>query len=394
VHGAVRSSVMADDTKMKRVLETVLGRPITEGNQVEILRNGHEIFPSMLEAIGKAERSIEFLTFIYWTGNIGRIFAEAMAERAQAGVRVRVLLDAMGAWRLDTDIPEIMSNAGCDVRWFRPVDSKDALHANNRTHRKVMVVDEAVGFTGGVGIADEWDGDARDEAEWRDTHFRVVGPALDGLRAAFLDNWAETGSDLIDYEVDQFPIAPRDGSLDVQVVLGMAEAGNSDIWNLFRVLIDCAESELRIATAYFTPDDEIMDRLCDAANRGVRVQIMVPGPHADKRFVQVASEKEYDRLLGCGIELHSFQPSMLHAKIMLIDGIMSVVGSANFNKRSTEHDDEVVMVVFDEGFTAELGRHYDEDLERCVDLDPDRWEDRGALQRLQERLADAIDGWL
>ena len=385
---------MADQVKMKRVLESVLGRPISEGNQIDILRNGHEIFPAMLQAIGRAERTIELLTFIYWTGDIGTVFAEALADRARAGVRVRVLLDAMGAWHLDTGVVEAMTNAGCDVRWFRPISKEDALNANNRTHRKVLICDELVSFTGGVGIADEWDGDARDETEWRDTHFRVVGPATDGLRAAFLDNWAETGTDLIDYEIDRFPVQPRDGDLDVQVVLGMAEAGNSDIWNLYRVLIDCAEHELRISTAYFTPDDEIMGRLCDAADRGVRVQVMVPGPHADKRFVQVAGEKDYERLLGCGVELHAFQPSMLHAKILLIDGMISVVGSANFNKRSTEYDDEVVLVVFDEGFTATLGRHYDDDLERCVDLDPERWEDRGALQRLQEFLADAVDGWL
>ena len=379
---------------MKRVLETVLGRPITERNSVKILRNGNEIFPAMLDAIRSAERSIDFLTFIYWTGDIGRTFAEALAERAKAGVRVRVLLDAMGAWKLDTDVTDLMSDAGCDVRWFRPVDKKDALNANNRTHRKVMICDELVGFTGGVGIADEWDGDARDETEWRDTHFEVVGPAVDGLRASFLDNWAETGTDLIDYDIDDFPRQPRDGDLDIQVVLGVAEAGNSDIWNLFRILIDCAEEELRISTAYFTPDEEIIDRLCEAAKRGVRVQVMVPGPHADKRFVQVAGEKEYQQLLDCGVEINSFQPSMLHAKICLIDGIITVVGSANFNKRSTEFDDEVVMVIFDEAFTAELGRQYDEDLERCVDLDPARWEDRGILQRLQEKLSTLIDDWL
>ena len=379
---------------MKRVLESVLGRPVTEGNDIEILRNGHEIFPAMLEAIGKAERSIDLLTFIYWTGEIGTIFAEALADRARNGVRVRVLLDAMGAWHLDTKVTDVMSDAGCDVRWFRQLDKKDALNANNRTHRKVLVVDELTSFTGGVGIADEWNGDARDESEWRDTHFKVVGPATDGLRAAFLDNWAETGTDLIDYEIDEFPLQPRTGDLDVQVVLGMAEAGNSDIWNLFRVLIDCAEHELRISTAYFTPDDEIISRLCDAADRGVRVDVMVPGPHADKRFVQVAGEKQYERLLGCGVHIHSFQPSMLHAKIVLIDGIMTVVGSANFNKRSTEFDDEVVLVVFDEAFTAELGRHYEEDLERCKDLDPSRWEDRSMLQRLQEKLSSLVDDWL
>ena len=379
---------------MKRVLETVLGRPITEGNSVEILRNGNEIFPAMLDAIRNAQHSIDLLTFIYWTGDIGKEFAEALAERARAGVRVRVLLDAMGAWKLDTDVTDIMSDAGCEVRWFRPVKKEDALNANNRTHRKVLICDEIVSFTGGVGIADEWNGDARDETEWRDTHFKVTGPATDGLRAAFLDNWAETGTDLIDLDVDQFPVQPRSGDLDVQVVLGMAEAGNSDIWNLFRVLIDCAEHRLRISTAYFTPDDNIIRRLCEAGERGVDVQVMVPGPHADKRFVQVAGEKEYQELLDCGVEISSFQPSMLHAKIVTIDGHLSVVGSANFNKRSTEYDDEVVLVIFDEGITAELDRHMDEDLERCVALDPERWEDRSVLQRLQEKAASLVDGWL
>ena len=379
---------------MKRVLESVLGRPITEGNSIEILRNGNEIFPAMLDAIRSSEHSIDLLTFIYWTGDIGREFAEALAERAQAGVRVRVLLDAMGAWKLDTDVTDVMSDAGCDVRWFRPVKREDALNANNRTHRKVLICDEIVSFTGGVGIADEWNGDARDETEWRDTHFKVTGPATDGLRAAFLDNWAETGTDLIDMDVDRFPVQPRSGDLDVQVVLGMAEAGNSDIWNLFRVLIDCAEHRLRISTAYFTPDENIIRRLCEAGQRGVEVQVMVPGPHADKRFVQVAGEKEYQELLDCGVEISSFQPSMLHAKIVTIDGHLSVVGSANFNKRSTEYDDEVVLVIFDEGITAELDRHMDEDLERCVALDPERWEDRSVLQRLQEKVASLVDGWL
>ena len=379
---------------MKRVLETVLGRAITEGNEIEILRNGNEIFPAMLDAIRAAERSVDFLTFIYWTGDIGRQFAEALAERARDGVRVRVLLDALGAWKLDTDVTDIMSDAGCDVRWFRPVKKKDALNANNRTHRKVMICDETVSFTGGVGIADEWDGDARDETEWRDTHFKIVGPATDGLRAAFLDNWAETGTDLVDLDVDEFPVQPRDGSLPVQVVLGVAEAGNSDIWNLFRVLIDCTERRLRVSTAYFTPDEEIVRHLCEAGRRGVDVQIMVPGPHADKRFVQLAGEKEYGELLECGIGIHSFQPSMLHAKIVTVDGHLSVIGSANFNKRSTEYDEEVVLVVFDRDFTAELDRHMDEDLERCEALDLDRWEDRGILQRVQERATSVIDGWL
>lgn len=385
---------MASQVKMKRVLETVLGRAITSGNSVDILRNGNEIFPAMLDAIAESKRSVDFLTFIYWTGDIGKQFAECLAERARAGVRVRVLLDAMGAWSLDTNLVEIMEGAGCDVRWFRPVDKKTALHANNRTHRKVLICDELTGFTGGVGIADEWDGDARDETEWRDTHFRLIGPAVDGLRAAFLDNWAETGTDLIDFDIDQFPMQPASGDVDIQVVLGMAEAGNSDIWNLFRVLIECAQERLRISTAYFTPDENIIALLCDAAERGVQVEVMVPGPGADKRFVQVAGEAEYEQLLAAGVKTYCFQPSMLHAKILTLDGQLSVIGSANFNRRSTEHDDEVALVLFDEGITAELDRHMDEDLERSAELDLDRWQDRNVLQRLQEKVSSLVDGWL
>lgn len=379
---------------MQRTLQAILGVPVTSGNSIEILQNGDEIFPAMLHAIAEAERSIDLLTFIYWNGEIGKVFANQLSERARAGVRVRVLLDAAGAWDLDESLVERMCDAGCDVRFFRPIKAAEALTANNRTHRKVLICDEAVSFTGGVGIADEWCGDARDEQEWRDTHFRIVGPATDGLRAAFLDNWAETGPDLVDPSFDHFPAQPRPGDIDIQVVKGMAEAGNSDIWNLFRVLIEMAETRLRISTAYFTPDDEILRLLCEAADRGVEVQVMVPGPHADKRVVQVASEGDYAPLLEAGVEVHCFQPAMLHAKVLTIDGVAAVVGSANFNQRSTEFDDEVVMVVFDEGITAALDEQYDADLPRCEPLDLERWNDRSLLQRMQEKAVSVVDGLL
>lgn len=372
----------------------MLGVPFTRGNSIDVLKNGDEIFPAMLEAIDGAERSIDFLTFIYWNGDIGWEFANRLAAKARDGVRVRVLLDAAGAWELDDEIVQVMSDAGCDTRWFRPIKSQAPLSANNRTHRKVLVVDETVSFTGGVGIADEWRGDARDETEWRDTHFRVIGPATIGLRAAFLDNWAETGRDLLHDERDQFPDQPTPGDLWVQVIKGVAEAGNSDIWNLFRVLIDCAETSLRISTAYFTPDDEICRRLCEAAERGVRVQVMVPGPHADKRLVQLAAEANYQQLLDAGVETYSFQPSMLHTKVFTVDGSLATFGSANLNKRSTKFDDEVVVVVFDDELTSVLDRHMDEDLERCERIDAEKWQDRGLFQRAKEGAIQAVDGLL
>jgi len=378
----------------RRMLEAVLGVSVSSGNRVDVLKNGDEIFPAMLEAIDAAERSIDFLTFIYWNGEVGERFAEHLSAKARQGVRVRVILDAAGAWELDTDLVDGMTEAGCDVRWFRPIKARGALQANNRTHRKLLICDEVLGFTGGVGIADEWSGDARGEGEWRDTHFRVRGPAVSGLRGAFFDNWAETGTDLVDKAVDTFPEQPRAGDLDVQVVKGVAEAGNSDVWNLFRALIDCADDCIRICTAYFTPDEEITRRLKDAAERGVDVQVLVPGPHADKRFVQVASEAGFEELLEAGVKICTFMPSMLHAKVMTIDGSLAVVGSANFNRRSTQYDDEVVMVLFDEGIAALLDRHMDEDLARSEPIDLADWEERGLLQRVQEKAVKVIDGLL
>lgn len=382
-----------DTQRTKRMLEAVLGVPVTTGNQIEVLKNGDQIFPAMFDAIDSAERSIDFLTFVYWNGEIGKEFARHLSAKAKEGVRVRVLLDAAGAWELDTEVVDGMDEAGCDVRWFRPIKARGALQANNRTHRKLLVCDEEVAFTGGVGIADVWTGDARNEDEWRDTHFRVTGPAVAGLRGAFFDNWAETGTDLVD-EVDRFPDLPCVGPYDVQVIKGVAEAGNSDVWNLFRLLVDCAQERIRITTAYFTPDEEIRRRLIAAAERGVSVEILVPGPHADKRLVQVASEATFRELLDAGVRICTFQPSMLHAKVLTADGSVCVVGSANMNQRSTEYDDEVCLVIFDEDLTALLDGHTDEDLKRAEPVDLEDWEKRGLLQRVQEKAVQVVDGLL
>jgi cardiolipin synthase len=382
-----------DSERTKRMLEAVLGVPVTTGNEIEVLKNGDQIFPAMFEAIDAAERSIDFLTFVYWNGDIGKEFADHLSAKARAGVRVRVLLDAAGAWELDTEVVDGMDEAGCDVRWFRPIKARGALQANNRTHRKLLVCDEVVAFTGGVGIADVWTGDARKEDEWRDTHFRLVGPAVAGLRGAFFDNWAETGTDLVD-EVDLFPELVGNGHYDVQVIKGVAEAGNSDVWNLFRLLIDCAQERIRITTAYFTPDEEILRRLVSAAERGVEVEVLVPGPHADKRLVQVASESSFRELLDANVQICTFQPSMLHAKILTADGSVCVVGSANMNQRSTEYDDEVCLVIFDEGMTALLDGHMDDDLKRAEPVDLEEWEQRGLLQRVQEKAVQVVDGLL
>lgn len=381
------SAAVTDRTKaVRRTLEGIIGVPMTEGNGVEILRNGDQIFPVMLEAIAAARHTIDFLTFVYWRGEIGTRFAEALSERARAGVRVRLLLDGWGCHPIERPLVDEMEDAGVQVRWFRPLKHFEPNKMNHRTHRKVVIVDESIGFTGGVGIADEWQGDARDASEWRDTHFKVRGPAVDGLRAAFLDNWAETDDVLFDTSVDRFPPQEQPGESVIQCVRGASEAGMSDVSTLFNALLQLAEKRVRIATAYFVPDGAMNERLCAAADRGVEVEILLPGPNADKRFVQLAGEASYAELLDHGINLWQFQPSMLHAKVMTVDGILAMVGSANVNARSTELDEEINLVVLDDDVVATLDEQFDEDLERSDRVKPGDWEDRSLTQRVMEGL--------
>ncbi len=379
-------------TRVRRTLEGVLGIPATEGNSIDVLRNGDEIFPALFEAVDGAERTIDFLTFVYWQGEIGTELAGRLCARARDGLRVRVLLDGFGCRTIDRSLVEDMERDGVDVRWFRPLYRFRPAEVNHRTHRKVLVVDEDVAFTGGVGIADLWRGDARNEHEWRDTHFRVRGPTVDGLRAAFLDNWAENTPELFT-DVDQFPEQPPVGDTVVQCVRSASETGWSDVDNLFRTLLQLARHRVRIATAYLVPDDELARRLVEASERGVAIEVLVPGPHVDKRFVQLAGEEAYRHLIDAGVAIWRYQPSMMHAKVMTVDGFVANIGSANLNSRSVAWDEEVNLVALDPALTAELDAQFDEDLERSVRVDPACWEERPRLQRVGERLVRPFRRW-
>ena len=380
--------------RFRRALEGVIGVPATEGNSFTVLRNGDEIFPAVLAAIEGAEKTIDFLTYVYWQGETGSRFAEALAERARSGVRVRVLLDAMGAKPMDRAAIALMETNGVQLHWFRPLSRLNLARLNHRTHRKVIIVDEAVAFTGGVGIADEWLGNAANETQWRDTHFQIRGPAVDGLRAAFLDNWAETDHELFSESIDRFPDQPQPGSAIAQCVRGASETGWSDVATLLRTLIQLANERIRITTAYFVPDAEITGRLCDAADRGVHVDVLIPGPHADKRFVQVAAEASYAELLDHGVNLWNFQPSMLHAKVMTVDALASNIGSANLNSRSTALDEEINVVVLDPDMARTLDGHFDEDLDRSVKIERGRWEQRSRPQQVLEALSAPLRRYL
>lgn len=370
----------------RQTLEAVLGIPFTDGNRVEVLRNGDEIFPAMLDAIAAARSSIDFLTFVYWTGDIARRFADALSKQARAGVAVRVLLDGIGARPMRHDLIEEMEAAGVEVRWFRKPPAWRVWSLDNRTHRKVLVVDGAVAFTGGVGIAEEWEGDARNPSEWRDSHFRVEGPAVQGIHGAFWGNWMEV-EQTIQEALSAVRPQGRPGDASVQIVRSTASIGWSDIAMLIDCLICLAEKRLRICTAYFAPDDMTVRQLIGAAERGVAVEIMIPGKHIDTRTSELAGSEAFTPLMQAGVTMWRYQRTMLHTKVITVDGGIACIGSPNLNQRSMRQDDEVAMVVDDAALVRTLDAHFDEDLTACEAIRLHRWRDRGPLRRIREGLA-------
>jgi len=369
--------------RIRRRLERLIGIAATEGNALVPLRNGDAIFAAMLGAIDAAEHTVDMMTFVYWKGDIARRFARALADRARAGVRVRLLLDGFGSRLIEKDLLRDMDEAGVQVAWFRKPLYLSPLKQNHRCHRKVLVVDEQTAFTGGVGIAEEWCGDARDENEWRDTHVEVRGPAVDGIAAAFAQNWAECHDELFD-DCDRFVEHPPQGDAIVQVVRGSASFGWQDMQTLIRVILESAEERVRLATAYFAPDTYFVELLCATARRGVQVEILLPGPHTDKRVCQLAGRHHYESLTAAGVEIHEYQPTMMHAKVITMDRIVSLVGSTNFNRRSLDHDEEVMLAVLDPTFTAALDDHFDQDLAVSERIGPARWKRRPVLERARE----------
>ncbi|MFC1408531.1 phosphatidylserine/phosphatidylglycerophosphate/cardiolipin synthase family protein [Streptacidiphilus sp. N1-12] len=377
------SEAAARKQRIRRRLERLIGVAATEGNELRVLRNGDEIFPAMLEQVRAAEHTVDMMTFVYWRGEIAREFAAALAERAAAGIRVRLLLDGFGASRIEPHLLNAMDAAGVQVAWFRKPLLLSPFKQNHRCHRKALIVDETTAFTGGVGIAEEWSGDAQDPGHWRDTHVQVRGPAVDGIAAAFAQNWAECHDVLFD-DRDRFIEHTPRGEAVVQVVRGSASIGWQDMQTLIRVMLTTAQHRFRLATAYFAPDDYFIELLCDTARRGVQVQILLPGPHTDQRACQLAGQHHYAALLAAGVDIRQYQPTMMHAKIITVDQVASLVGSTNFNRRSLDHDEEIMLAVLDEGFTATLDDHYDQDLERSEPIDPARWSHRPTSQRLRE----------
>ncbi|WP_344802964.1 phospholipase D-like domain-containing protein [Allohahella marinimesophila] len=376
----------------RAVLEHALGVPFTNNNTLRILRNGCQIFPAMLEAVRQANERIEFLTFVYWTGDIAVEFAEALAEKAREGLCVRVLLDSYGAATMNDDLLDAMREAGVIIRWFRPMATWKVWRSDHRTHRKILLVDQCIGFTGGVGIASQWEGDAENPEQWRDTHFQLTGPCLEGMHAAFLGNWVDEGRlvepDLMSPvslpEHVRLPGSDIFENVTIQVLKSSSALGWSDVATLIQALLFSARREVRIATAYFVPDPVLIDLLAATVARGVSITVMLPGRHTDQRVSQLGGEDGFRRLLDAGVTLLLYQKTMLHTKLIIVDGELVCIGSANFNQRSMQKDEEISMVVDSVAVAERLNADFDADSEHCEPIDFTRWTQRSLWQRAGE----------
>lgn len=360
------------------------GSNVLAGNAVETLVNGDEIFPSMLEAIANAQQSINFETYVYWSGEVGELFANALAERARAGVEVRVLLDWVGSVPMEERLVDIMTKAGAVVERFRPVRWHTIDKINNRTHRKILVVDGRIAFTGGVGIADEWLGDARNPDEWRETHYRVEGPVVAVFQGAFVHNWVEATHELLMGDA-HFPPPAAAGDISAQLVYSTTGQRN-DLHLMTMTALASAQRHIRIGTPYFVPDDIAIAQLIEARRRGVEIDILIPGGHTNKDIVRSASRHFWGELLEAGVRFYEFEPTMYHAKILIVDESWASIGSANFDERSFRLNDEANLNIHDPAFAATQIALFEEDLTRSREITLENWQARPFWQKVQDWL--------
>ena len=382
----IQSLYSVSDPQFLRSMGSLLGPGISEGNQVVMLANGDEIFPSMLEAIRSAQRTITFETYIYWSGSIGKEFADALSERARAGVRIHVLLDWVGSGKLDANLIKEMEGAGVEVRKYHPLRWYNLGRMNNRTHRKLLVVDGRVGFTGGVGIADKWLGHAQDPEHWRDSHFRIEGPAVAQMQATFMDNWIKTTGDVLHGE-EYFPAEHASGAMRAQVFESSPSAGAESVRLMYLLSIASARTNVRIAASYFVPDDLSVEMLVAARHRGVAIDLVLPGPVIDTELTRKASRSRWGELLRAGVAIYEYQPTMYHCKVMIVDDVWVSVGSTNFDNRSFRLNDEANLNVYDRDFALAQIHAFELDKAQSKAITLEAWENRPWTEKLLEHTA-------
>ncbi len=373
---------LGSDT-VQRSIGHLLGPPLVGGNSVEILHNGDQIFPAMLESIGAARTSITFETFIYWSGEIGNRFANAFMDRAQAGVQVHVLLDWLGSTRMDASLLDKMKKAGVKIERYRPLRWYTLMRINNRTHRKILVVDGVIGFTGGVGIADQWEGHAQDVKHWRDSHFKIKGPVVAQLQAAFMDNWNATDVEVLHGD-RYFPKLSEVGKGLAQVFKSSPEEGGGSARLMYLYSVAHAKDSIRIANAYFVPDTHVRKLLKEAVGRGVTVEVVLPGPLIDTEITRKASRALWGELLEAGVRIYEFQPTMFHCKYMIVDDLWVSVGSTNMDNRSFRLNDECNLNMIEGEFALEMSETFSRDKARSHEVTLEKWRARPLREKVIE----------
>lgn len=380
-------------------LEAYTAAPILSGHRVRVLLNGDETFAAMLRAIREAEKSVTFVTYVYWKGKVADEFAETLARRAREGLPVYLLLDSQGAKSMEEKNVTKMKAAGVRFAWFRPLEWYKFPQYNYRTHRKVLIVDGRIGFTGGIGIGDEWLGRAENEKQWRDTCVVVEGPVVHYMQAAFAENWMEATRTMLVGDLYFPPIEAvgdggKVGPVKAQGVRSSPMESSSEVYMLYLLTIASAEQTLYITTAYFLPDGLLQDRLIEAVERGVDVRVIVPGRYNDNYLLYQLSRNGYGRLLKAGVKIYEYQPTFMHAKTLVADGIWGSIGSTNFDNRSFSLNDEFNLNFHSREVAQRLEEIFAEDLERSRPISYEEWRKRPYRERFVGWLGDWIKNLL
>ncbi|SAK46725.1 cardiolipin synthetase [Caballeronia catudaia] len=380
----------SDDPQFLRSMGLLLGPPVLGENRFEVLLNGDEIFPSMLEGIRSARASITFETFIYWSGEIGEQIASALSDKARAGVAVHVLLDWVGSSKMDKRYLRMLRDAGADVIQYHKPHWTGLGRMNDRTHRKLLVIDGRIGFTGGVGIAEEWTGHAQDEKHWRDTHFRVEGPAVGQMQAVFMDNWVKSTGNVL-HGAQYFPEIEAAGDGLAHMFSSSPSGGSDDMQLMYLMAITAATHSIHLSSAYFVPDKLTINAIVEAARRGVEVRIITPGKRIDTHTVREASRACWGDLLAAGVEIYEYQPTMFHCKLIIVDEYLVSVGSTNFDSRSFKLNDEANLNIYDRDFARRQTAIFYDDVAHAKRITLDEWRRRPLAEKLVDRFVALLD---
>lgn len=379
-----------DSEKFLRTLEALTDAQVNHHSDLKVLTNGEEFYQEELQAIRQATRSINLEAYIFQRGKLAQDFLAALAERARAGVKVNLVLDGLGSFSTSRSYCRELISSGGKIQFYHPFSWRSVASINNRTHRELLVVDGQCGFIGGAGIADHWLMDKKNHRRWRDTVIRVEGDIVSNLQATFAENWLETSGEVI-FGEEYFPHLQAAGNAKAMVINSSPSAGGSTRARiLIQALVSAARSKIRITTPYFLPDSSMVRELVRAAQRGVQIGIVVPGRKSDHGLTRSSSRRLYGKLLRAGVRIYEYQPAMIHAKVLVIDGLWSVTGSTNFDNRSFGLNDEVNLAACDPQLADDLNHDFLADLAASQEVTLQDWKKRSLLEKLHEALGWAL----